>query len=188
MRRLIGLVFVALVGLGACTDPEAIRKQKVLSEINAVESERDPVAKIVTARTARIGELQNHAQRLQGELESYEGRVRAYLMDHKMAVAAIAVGAAGTGVALSEDNAFTDDAKTIGGIGAVIAGLWAIGNMEEVMAVLDAMVQADVHVKDLTAQIARARGEIDDERNTLAGEQKQLAGLNDRIAGLRAQL
>jgi hypothetical protein len=42
-------------------------------------------------------------------------------MDHKMAIAALALGVGGAAVALDSTNEFSSDAKTMAGIGAFIA-------------------------------------------------------------------
>ena len=187
-KRLLALGVSAAISLACGPSLEDIRRQKVLSEMKDVDAERDPLMRAVAERQARLTGLETELQKQQLALQQFRDQVQAYMMDHKMAVAAIAAGIVGGGVALSEDNAFSSDAKAVGGIVGVIAALWAIENAAEVAEVLDQMVQADARVKRFESQLLQIQGAIDQERAQIVADRARLGTLTTQLVDLRAKL
>lgn len=161
--------------LASCADPNAAKKQMLLSEIQQIQSNYSLLSQNVLARQQKIAFLSQKLTEQRTELAEYESRVKAYLLNHKMAVAALALGLGGTAVAYDPNNEFSDDAQQIAGIGAILAGLYAINNFSEVAEVADQIAQADSHVKSLTSQIAASEKQISIESEPLAQQQQSLA-------------
>lgn len=187
-KRLLTLVVLAAISVACGPSLEDIRRQKVLSEMKDIDAERDPLVRAVAERQARITSLETELQKQQLALQQFRNRVQAYLMDHKMAVAAIAAGVGGTSVALSEDNAFSSDAKAVAGVVGFIAALWAIENAAEVGEVLDQMVQADARVKSFESQMLQIRGAIEQEQARIVTDRTRLSTLTSQLVDLRAKL
>lgn len=110
----------------------------------------------------------------QSEKAAYSTKIRDYALDHKLAIAAMGITVGGAGVATDGSGRFTDDQKTVAGIGAGIAGLYALANYEECAEVADRMAKAaaiqsdfDRRIKSTEKQIAALKAEIDSERKQL---------------------
>jgi predicted nucleic acid-binding Zn-ribbon protein len=187
-KRLLTLVVLAALAVACGPSPEDIRRQRVLSEMKDIDVERDPLVRAVAERQARITSLETELQKRELALQQFRSQVEAYMMNHKMAVAAIAAGVGGTSVALSDDNAFSSDAKAVAGVVGFIAALWAIENASEVGEVLDQMVQADARVKSFESQMRQIRGAIEQEQARIVSDRTRLSTLSAQLVDLRAKL
>jgi peptidoglycan hydrolase CwlO-like protein len=177
-HRLLPLLVLGALITG-CVSPRA-------SELNTLESER-------SVATARVAALEATVAASTARLEDYRDRIRrhesatmAYMLNHKLAVAAVVAGVGGAEVALDPDNAFTSDAQVVGGVVALLAAAWAVGNMPEVLEVADALAQADSHYKQLQAAASDVERRWQAQNADLLSARGQLEGVNARIAQLRA--
>ena len=108
------------------------------------------------------------------------------MMDHKMAAFAIAAGIGGAGVALSPDNAFTEDAKEIGAGVALLAGVWALGNAKELTEVCSNLVKADNVLRDLKKASERTDQQISDKETELEAARLNLSRVEANLLSLRS--
>ena len=179
-HRLLPLLVLGALVTG-CVGPRA-------SQLNDLESER-------SVATARVAALETTVAAWEARLEDYRDRIRrhesatmAYMLNHKLAVAAIVAGVGGAEVALDPDNAFTNDAKIVGGVVALLAAAWAGANMPEVLEVSDALVQADSQYKQLQAAASDVERRWQAQNADLLSARGKLEGVNARIAQLRAAI
>ena len=179
------VLFMLTVLMGACEDSQ---KQILRSQMNDLDIQRKPLSEEIAGRKSKIASLEQRLYEQQANLKGYEGKVEAYMMNHKMAVAAILAGVGGTSVALDENNEFSDDAKKLGTVVAAIAAVYAIANAEEVLEVGDYLVQADEYVKNLKSQIKTTQTNLGSEKGQLQQEEQKLGLLTSQIAEIRSKL
>jgi hypothetical protein len=150
-----------------------------------VESVKD--AKLRTAefakqrQIAKIAGLEGQLSTLRRSLAAAEAekaahatRVKAYAMDHKMAIAALGITVAGAGVALEDNGNFTEDQKTVAGVSAVVAGLYVLANGEECAEVTDRMAKAATMQSDYETRIKALRGKVSVLQSQIAREKRLL--------------
>ncbi len=163
---------------------EQERQAKLLDQ-QRIASEQEAARQAKEARQrmalARIEGLENEASILRRDITATENqqadhqtRVNEYMMDHKMAIAALAAGVAGAGVAFDESNEFSEDAKGLGGATAVIAGLWALANYEEVIEVADRMAKASAMQNDYKNRIDRMKQRVITLNSQVSQEKRNL--------------
>ena len=174
--------------LTACSDPNAARREQLSSEIASIQGQISLANQEVVQERQKLAFLENRLLTKKAELSDFQQRAEAYFMNHKMALAAIALGIGGTAVAIDANNEFSDDAQAAAGIGAFIVGMWAIGNMDEVIAVGDALVQADARIKSLKAEINALNAQRGNQFLSVQTREKSLQGLNTRFSSLSSEL
>jgi len=184
----VALVLLCLLTLTACSDPKEARKQQLLSELHQVDNDYTRQSQTVSNRKNTVGYLEQQLLTHRSNLSDYKGRVEAYAMNHKMALTAIALGLGGTAVALDSTSAFSSDEKTVGGLMAAGAALWALNNTEELAEVADTMNQADSHVKSLEHQIGQLSSQLATESQHLLQEEQALRTLQVNGEQIRAKL
>jgi hypothetical protein len=184
----IFLVLVASVFFVSCADPNSAQRQLLISELKEVDSNRALLSQAVSSRKSRVASLDQRLIKQRSNLIDYQERVKAYMMNHKMAIAAIGAGAGGTGVAIDPNNEFSDDAKVMGGVVAFIALAYALENMQEIAEVADQLTQADSHVKSLERQISNTMNSLRTEKSQLGQEAKELLVANSRLSEVRFEL
>lgn len=116
---------------------------------------------------SELSVLNQERIRVEAERARHDTAVTAYLMNHKMATAAIVAGVGGTGVALDSSNEFSEEAEQIGAGMATMAAIYAIANFEEVAEVTNEMANASViqeqylqRLKQLDVQIAERQEKL----------------------------
>jgi peptidoglycan hydrolase CwlO-like protein len=183
------IIVVLLCGLlaSAC-DPNSARRHALEANIQSLTAEFVSTTQSVVNDRAAAGATQLRVSQLEAELDDFQRRVRSYMMNHKMAVAAIAAGLVGGGVALESGNAFSQDIKNAGGVIAAIAALYALNNAGEVTEVLDQIMQANAHVNDLKAQIDESSAARDEATTTLVHSEQRLQEVTKRLEAARAEL
>lgn len=177
------LLMLAVISLQACADPNAAKRRALTADIERLGTDYSRLSQSVAAKAASVADVERRLAAQQSELSDYKRQVSAFMMDHKMAVAALAVGAGGAVVALDADNAFTDDAQAVGGIAALFAAAYAVGNADEVASVADRLFQADRFVKTLEEQISEttaASGALSQELSQAQGALRDLGATLDR--------
>jgi hypothetical protein len=121
-------------------------------------------------------------------LNESNASVEGYILDHKMAVAAIAAGVGGTGVSLDASNSYSDEVKQLASALAVVAGIWALGNMDEVSGVVKTLNQADAHVRTLKVVIAQTSVAIEKQGAAIQESQNQLNAIAQQSSTLQREL
>lgn len=182
------LLLLCLLTVTACSDPNVERKQLLRSDLQQVDNDYTGLSQAVSNRKNTVGYLEQQLLTHRSELSDYKGRVEAYMMNHKMALAAISAGIVGTGVALDSTSTFSSDEKTVGGLLAAGAALWALNNTEELAEVADTMNQADSHIKSLEHQIRTLSSQLAAESQHLLQEEQALRTLQVNGEQIRATL
>ena len=151
--RVYILFLITFFAAVSCSDPNEAKRQYLSAEIERIGKNYQLAAQELPSKQQRVNFLQEKLQEQNAELADYNRKFNAYIMDHKMAVAAIAAGVGGTAIAYDPNNEFSDEVQVVSGIVGLFAVAWALGNMEEVAQVADQLAQADQYVKSLKAQI-----------------------------------
>lgn len=184
----VALVLLCLLTLTACSDPKEARKQQLLSELHQVDNDYTRQSQTVSNRKNTVGYLEQQLLTHRSNLSDYKSRVEAYAMNHKMALTAITLGLGGTAVALDSTSTFSSDEKTVGGLLAAGAALWALNNTEELSEVADTMNQVNSHIKSLERQISTLSSQLASESQHLSQEEQALRTLQVNGEEIRAKL
>ena len=180
--ELVAPIIVCLLASG-CS-----QKDKIRSQIKSLEQNKQAVSASIFNRQAKLATLNAQLNVQNAGLEAYKARVMAYMMDHKMAVVALAAGGGGLSVALDKSNRFTEEAKNVGGVVAGIAVLYALAHMDEVSDVVKNLNNADAQVRVLEAEIAATQTAVQQEQAFLQREENDLNQLTRQITNLQAEL
>ena len=185
-RELFGVLMV--VAAISCSDPNAARKQFLITEMQQLENNRSLVSQELSAKQQRVNYLQQKLQEQRSELADYNRRVEAYILNHKMAVAALAVGLGGAAVAYDPNNEFSDDVQGVAALVGIIAGVYALNNMQEISEVADQLMQADRYVKSLEAQIELTQADLNSASEPIATLQSSLNSMQATYESRKAEL
>jgi len=93
---------------------------------------------------AELGTLNQERIRCESERARHETSVSAYLMDHKLASAALVAGAGGAVIAYDPDNELSDEVQAVGGITSAFAMIYAAANWNEVSEVANEITKASL--------------------------------------------
>lgn len=165
---------------------ELVRRAGIESEIHLREQSRDLAFTSLNGHRQRIQSLRGNSSDLSNQLTTLDNDVAAYLMNHK-----IALGCMGTlGMALSDDNEYSDTVKTIINGLAILCGLglFSADFRSEVATVFDRMVQADAQAKNLQSQIRALDEQIAQETNGSTADQVTYDSLTSEIQHLQLRL
>jgi ADP-ribosylglycohydrolase len=169
-------------------EAQALAKQKLLLEIKEMDIERSSLSQAALGHSSMISSLEQRLSEQTVELEHYTDEFKAFMMDHKMAILAVLAAGGGAAVALTNSAEFSDDAKSIGAIVGVLAGLYALANADEVAAVGDRILQATARTANMKSAIETTNQQLAAERIALEDSNAKLQQVNGRIAELRAGL
>lgn len=186
--KAVVLALFCLLAATACTDPNAERKQLLRSDLQQVDNDSTQLSQTVSNRKNTVGYLEQQLLTHRSNLSDYKRRVEAYMMNHKMALTAITMGVGGSVVAFDSASTFSSDEKTVGGLVAGAAALWALNNMEELTEVADTLNQADSHVKSLERQIRELSSQLTSESQQLSREEQSVHTLQVKREQIRAEL
>lgn len=186
-RLLLPLFLIALVHFG-CTDPNATERRLLLSELQEAESRYALASQQILERRSAVQQSEARLKGLRAELIDYEGNVQAFMMNNKMAVAALAAGTGGAVVALDATNEFSEEARQVGGVVGVLGGLYCMSNFEECTRVGDQLVQASAHVESLKARINSTEAYYDRESQLLATAEQEFQTLGPEVRNIRSKL
>jgi septal ring factor EnvC (AmiA/AmiB activator) len=186
--RVVSGIGVTLLFLAACGDGNAAKRQILMSQLQQSDGTLSMLTQTIAGRRSNVAQLEQRLSGQRSELAQFRGRVKAFMLNHKMAIAAITAGVGGAGVALNPRNEFSKDAEAIGGMVAVVAAIYALANAEEIAQVADALFQADAHFKTLQGHIDSTNLQLREELFALQEEEKQHTELNQQSADLRLQL
>ncbi len=159
-----------------------------LIELQMLQTEHDQAAQAVQARSERIASLRaahddrvaRHAQ-LQQAVQAYMGR-------HRMAVGAIAAGAVGGGLALSDDGEVSQSVRELGALVGLAALAYAAFNLEEVTQVARELSQADEQLQSLAQEQQDLARQLEQEAAALQQAQGRQQEAAQRVLQLRAAI
>ena len=174
-----------------CDNSLKIKKQLLSSELAEWEQQSAILTPELNSLIDKKSALERELQGLEGNLAQYKRGVKAYMRNHKMALAAIGGGIGGASLAMDADNKFSDEAQTVGGIITLFAVGWAWDNSAEITEVVDYLNQASRNVKEaehyhkslissrenLNTQIVKKQHEVRRIRDSVLLKRKQLNGL-----------
>jgi septal ring factor EnvC (AmiA/AmiB activator) len=181
----LGFLFFAIA---SCSDPNEARRQFLLTELQQLEHNYSLIAQEMASKQQQVSFLQQKLQQQRSELADYNRQVEAYISNHKMAVAALAAGVGGAAVAYDPNNEFSDDVQAVAGLVGLVAGIWALNNMEEVSQVADQLMQADRYVKSLEAQIESTQSELNSTSEPIAQLQNSLNSMQTTYNARKTEL
>ncbi|HSU16737.1 hypothetical protein [Longimicrobium sp.] len=158
----------------------------IQSQMEELGQSRNLIFTSLNGHQQRIQSLRGSSSELSNELETLNNDVAAYLMDHKIAVACM--GAAG--MAVSDDNEFSQDVKDVSKVVAIACALALLSSdfRSEIAGVLDRLVQADSQAKNLRSQIRSLDDQIAQETNGSAADQARYDSLTSEIQQLQLRL
>lgn len=178
MKRVLVIGLIAL----ACTDPEARARA---AEARALEDERPLAVQRVLLAERALSLLADEHGVTTAEAAALRSDVLSYMARHKLAVAALAAGAGGAGVAFDQSNTFSSEAKQTAAVVAGVAAIYALGNAAEVAAVGTTLWDADRRLDALYAR-ADSLGTLWQERQAEAGAHRaRLDSMVARLAEIR---
>ena len=190
------LVALAVLTLAAgCKDAQEVARLQQRAALSAQLQQADALrlqaAQSVEARRQAWASLAGEAQDARSRIEAYEQAVRAYMADHKMAVAALAAGAAGGLAALDDSGRITEDARQVGAMVGGAALLWAAFNLEEAVQVASELAKASDKVTTMKRQhaaieqrVAAAALALEEAQGTLAQITQESTSVRGALAAL----
>ena len=178
------LVLCALAVLPGCNGDA---RSQIQTEIAQVQSQRDSAQQLLLNRQSELQAMHQRLHMQHAELDEYNARIQGYMLDHKLAVAAIAIGAGGADVALSTGNVYSEDVKQLGVVAAVIAAAWALYHMDEVTDAVKNLNYAAAHVRSLQSGMNQSAAAIQQE-GAIQQSQSALGELDERGSLLRTRL
>jgi hypothetical protein len=211
MRKLLfisAIIFINLIILFSCKNIQSGQQE---TEPPAKHSS-DAHASEINGYTARINENRAQLERdsdqltlIKLNLDSLQADANVagqkladdsvaliyYVLDHKMASAAIIAGAVSSGPALDFKNKFSKDDETFNQIVLAAAAIWALGHMDEVMDVLSEFGKFSTDMDYQTNIINRLRSQYQvllSHQETLRNEVADLEAKNKQYLSSIAQL
>jgi hypothetical protein len=170
------------------TGCESAAKKQMRVDLRDKQAQKQIAMQTIADETQELDRLKEELNKQNDDLKEYDAQVDAYMLDHKMAVAAIVAGLGGAKVAMDTDNAFSEDAKNLAATVGVVALFWAIANLDELSTVVGQLNEADVHVKTLQAGIANTTSAIQQQQIRIQSTTMQRDQLGREIADLQAKI
>jgi len=164
------------------------QKVELQSQLDSLSSQCTSVRQAVADQQSTLEALNQRLNQERAQLQEYNAGVQSYMLQHKMAVAALLAGVAGTVPWMNGNDTYSEDAKEVGAAITAIAVIWAISNMDEVSEVLSTLNQADAHVHSLQAQIDQTSSAIGQEQAGIRQTQERLGMLSQKTAAVQQQL
>jgi DNA repair exonuclease SbcCD ATPase subunit len=164
------------------------RKAEIRDQLDTLNKDSDNMRQTLSDQESQLEAMNQRLRAQQTELNNKNESVQVYMMNHKMAIAALIVGVKGTQVWADSGNQYSEDAKQLGSTLAVVAVTWAVFHMDEVDEVLETMNQADDKIRNLKAEIVQTSSAIEEQRSTVQNSHDHLQLLSQRTAALQQEL
>jgi predicted nucleic acid-binding Zn-ribbon protein len=172
-------------GQSGCKDPHRVDLQSRLDSLN---NQSSSTSQQISDQQSSLVALQQRLSSERTALNDYNAGVQNYMLQHKLAVAAIVAGVAGTVPWIDDNNKYSQDAKEIGIAMTAIALIWASQNMDEVSEVLGNLTEADAHRKSAQTEIDQTSAAIQQQQASLQGLQNQMSHLSQEINSVKGEL
>jgi hypothetical protein len=193
---LVVLTLSSLLATSACTDTKeaqriaelTARRTALISQLQDVDAARVQANHVLVEQAQRVESLSEEAAQVQAKAAQHKRAINAFMMDHKMAVAAIAVGAAGGTVALDDSGRFTQEARDIGTVVGFVAIGWALFNTEEVAHVASELVKAEAAQQALGSRADALAHSLAAQRQGLAQAEAGLVRFSQQAVSIRTAL
>ncbi len=183
----IALSLLLALASGCLTGCDA-RRTQLQSQIETLTNQSSSISQQISNQQSSLVALQQRLSSERTALDDYNASVQNYMLQHKMAVAAIVAGVAGTVPWLEGDGKYSQDAKELGLALTVVAIFWASQNMAEVSEVLGNLTEADEHRKSAQAEIDQTSEAIQQQQVNLQSLRNQLNQLAQQIDSVNGEL
>lgn len=181
-------VAAILVTSSGCAPTESAQHRALVSELSEVDAAIQRSSEAVSARNARIAALQQQLDGEQARRARYNQSLQSYMLNNKLAVAAIGLGLAGTSAALSDDGSVSQEGRAVGAGVGLLAAAYAIANADEVMSVFNELVKADAAMRAMKRNEQELTDTIAVEGAALEREKARLADIRARAEQVRSAL
>ncbi len=181
-------IVILLLISTSCEDKIKIERTLLISELSDLEQQKSLLVAQINSLSKKYTLAQQESYTLKNDIARYQREVNAYLMNHKMATAAIVGGMGGTSVALEDGNTFSQEAKNIGAGIAILSAFYAIDNAGEVIEVADKLNQADVNIKEAKNYLGKLTEDVIWHKNAIAQKTSALSTINDSVIAKRTRL
>ncbi|MBL8331041.1 MAG: hypothetical protein JNJ71_19545 [Rubrivivax sp.] len=175
-----------------CTDPRVAEREAQRAQLSSQLVEADAgyllAVQAVAGHQQRLEGLQQSAADIDGRRRELDRNVEAFMLNHKMAVAALVAGVAGGQVAFDSNGSYSAEARDVAAVVGLLAVGWALFNMDEVMHVASELAKADSFSTQLRREQESLAQALAAERQLLAQAQAQLAQSGQRVQGIRTSL
>lgn len=189
VRTTLSSLLLAAFALAGCGEPpESPQHRALVSELRNADATVERLGAAVAVRAIRLASLQQQLDGERNRRAHFEQALRAYMLDNKLAVAAIALGLGGAGVALSDDSRISDEARAVGGVAGVLAAAYAIANADEVLAVFNELTKADSMLRAMQQREQELLASLSAEDGARVDDENRLTQANGRAAQLRTAL
>lgn len=159
-----------------------------MAELNQLQIDHDRAAHEAQARAERMTQLrQAHRDRSQAHAELQQA-VQDYMHRHRMAVAAIAAGAVGGRLALSDDGEVSQGLRELGAVVGLAAVAYAAFNMDEVAQVVRELSRADERLQALRQEQGGLEHALHQEQSAWQQAQGRQQEAAARVSLLRTAL
>ena len=186
------LTLVTLLAVTGCENAQEARRAAertvLASQIHESDAARALASQALVAHGRQVQAINDELGGLQSEAAELRRRVQSFMMEHKMAVAALAAGAAGGLAALDDSGRVAQEAREVGAAVSFAAAVWAAFNMEEVLQVADQLVKADAALSNLGRRQATLTQALATEQGLQQDAQATLDRINAQASGLRTAL
>ncbi|WP_300593844.1 hypothetical protein [Erythrobacter sp.] len=182
------IVVFGAFSLTACIDFNAEERAEVREQMDVLKVRIGLAQSELTAARNKQSSIEGNISRSKRELVQYENKVRAVLQRHPEAVTAIVAGFGGAAVAIDANNEFSEEAESVAAGVALIAGLYALGNQEEVGYVAGVMSNADRDVKAMKSRITALESDLFTQRSVVAQKQSALVLATNQHQALTQRL
>lgn len=196
---------LAVVGTGCDTARRDAERQAQAAAIEAanqrsarIASLRSELQQADTAHGLAAQQLAQHNQHLaslEAELAQTQRnkaqlneQVTSFLLNHKMAAAALALGLGGAATALDESGQYTPEVKQLGAVASAAAALYVLFNLEEVVHVASQLADAEQSARSLDQRTAALQTALAETRQQAQAAQAQVDNAGQRAQTLRVEL
>ncbi|MEB3295561.1 MAG: hypothetical protein VKJ24_20600 [Synechococcales bacterium] len=164
-----------------------VRRQQAIASLQQVQQKSELLTQQMSGRQQTINQLLAEATHLEQELATFKGKVKEYILQHKMEVACMGA----LGMSLDESNQFSQDAKDAAALVTLGCGIAAVSNGEfagSVAQVFDQLVQAGSRGNDMTQRLQQVQTILVAEQEKLGQEQAKAQDLEIEMKGYQSQL
>ena len=159
-------------------ESEAARERRQL------EADRDVLTPRVAAAEASVARLRAQYQQHSDNLRGVQEDTTDYMMNHKMAMAALAAGYGGAKIAVDKTS-FSDEARTIGGAIAILAAVYAVDHMPEITEVGNRLLLADTRIRAQQAAMVETEQQWRAENADLERLRIRMDEIRQRLTALK---
>lgn len=167
-------------------DRKAEQIETLQNQLAQVEERHRDIAARVSEKQNDISSLRARLVETENEMNAFEGQIQSYMSDNVMPIACIGA----TGVALDEGNQFESDVKEIAGAVTVLCAVSMLDGAfaTQVVNVVDALNQADIHSRNLIQKAENIQDEIDEKSVSFSSDKAIMTEADLKIQMLESEI